>query len=339
MRIALPLLLATLLLQPANAATPERYRGMNFAHAMGPGRGYGTASSLASLRELHGLGVTSVAVTPFGFQRRATDSEIVWVGSGGRFIDETDDSIHGVIAQAHTLGMTVMLKPHLWLRPPDWPGSIAPTSPNDWFASYRAFILHYAKIAESDRAELLCIGNELTRTTTHDAEWRAIIRDIRAIYHGKLTYGANLQEVYDVPFWDALDFIGVSAYFPLATGATPNVGQIETGWKPVRTRLAALSARTHRKVIFTEIGYPSREHALEKPWEEGTVLANACVQEDAYEAFFRSIWSEAWLSGAYLWKWESYPAHAKAGDAGFHIENKPAAAVVKRYFTQTRKSG
>ncbi len=324
----------------ATQGTPSpRYLGMNFAHAMGATRGYGTPASLASLRELRSLGVRSVAVTPFGFQRRATDSEIVWVGSGGRFIDETDDSIREVIAQAHSLGMTVMLKPHIWLRPPDWPGSIAPTSPQGWrtwFKSYRAFILHYAAIAETNHVELLCIGNELTRTSAHEAEWRELIKEIRSAYRGQLTYGSNLQEVYDVPFWDALDYIGLSAYFPLASGARPGMQQIESGWAPISMKLAALSARTHRSILFTEIGYSSREHALEKPWEEDGGAPNSRVQEDAYEAFFRSVWKEPWLAGAFFWKWESYPSHANADDGGFHIENKPAAEVMKKYFARER---
>ncbi len=321
---------------PAPTAVPHpgKTRGMNFAHAMNRGKGYGSEASLDSLRRLQALHVNAIAVTPFGFQRQADDTDILWTGTRGDHghgIGETDEAVRGVIAQAHSLGMRVLLKPHLWLRPPEWPGSIHQDSDvrwAAWFAAYRAFILHYAAMAESTHAEMLCIGNELTIASQREAEWRALIADVRKVYRGRLTYGANLEEVFDVPFWDALDAIGLSAYFPLSEEASPSRATIESGWRPIAKRLEELSGRTHRPILITELGYASRDFATEKPWEESGQRVNLQLQADAFAAFFSAVWTQPWLEGAFLWKWESYPDHADANEMEFAFEHKPAERVI-----------
>ncbi|HXI13430.1 MAG TPA: hypothetical protein VNM92_12430 [Thermoanaerobaculia bacterium] len=325
----------------ATAATTTKVRGMNFAHSLGRrsggGRGYGSEASLQSLRSLRSLHVDSIAITPFGFQRRPDDTRIIWVGEGdgGRWIDETDDSLRAVITQAHQLGLRVLLKPHLWLRPPDWPGSIDHATEAEWalwFAEYGKFILHYARLAESMQVEMLSIGNELTKSTSHEQPWRDLIAQIRAAYRGKLTYGANMNEVFDVPFWDAVDVIGVSAYFPLNARKNPTTDEIAIGWTPIVARLSRLSRRTNRPVLFTELGYTSRDYATAEPWKEEGGELNLQLQAEAYQAFFQAVWPQPWFAGVYFWKWESHLNHSTSTDVSFAIEHKPAEAVVRKHF-------
>jgi glycosyl hydrolase family 113 len=289
----------------SSLANAQKIRGMNFAHSLREEKGYGTAASLDSLRELRRLGVDSIAITPFGFQRFRTDTKIVWVGNGGSWIGETDDRLRAVTRQAHGLALTVMLKPHLWLRPPEWPGSIDHrTEPRwkAWFASYREFILHYARLAEEVRAESFSVGNELVLTTPRERDRRKIIGAVRRVYHGRVTYGANLDEFADVPFWDARDFIGISAYFPLTKERSPSVETMIRAWQPIAEELARLSARTRRPIGFTELGYRSSDYAAAKPWEHGGSSLNLKLQADAFEAFFLSIWPRRWFGGVYIWK-------------------------------------
>jgi len=323
-----------------NASGVQRIHGMNFAHSMAQGKGYGTEASLQSLRDLERLGVDAIAITPFGFQRSSGDTEIHWVGRGRHGIAETDDRMRAVARQAHQLGLRVMLKPHIWLRAPGWPGSINHDTEgewNAWFASYREFILHYARLAEESEIASLCIGNELVNTSRHERDWRRIIADVRRVYHGQLTYGANVTEVFDVPFWDALDFIGVSAYFPLSDAHAPTTDDLARGWKPIVTALERLSRNKRRPVVFTELGYRSSDTAVIRPWEHRGGASNVELQARAYEAFFRSVWPQPWFGGVYIWKWESYPSHALRDDSDFPIENKPAAIVVRRYFRRGQK--
>jgi hypothetical protein len=44
----------------------------------------------------------------------------------------------------------------------------------------------------------------------YEERWRKIIAAVRAVYHGKVTYGANWNEYAEVKFW-TLDYIGVLA--------------------------------------------------------------------------------------------------------------------------------
>lgn len=314
---------------------------MNFAHSLKRHSGYGSPASARSLNELRRLGVDSIALTPFGFQRSAQDTTIFWVGNHGRGIDETDDVVRRAARQARAEGMRVLLKPHLWLHSPDWPGSIDHASADDWnawFDSYRAFILHYAALAEEIGAETFSIGNELTKSTRHEQSWRRLIAETRKRYHGRLTYGSNIEEVFNVPFWDALDAIGISAYFPLSERQSPDEAELARAWRPIVTRLARLSARWKRPIIFTEIGYSSRDGATAQPWEEHGGNLNLRLQAAAYEAFFKTVWPQPWLRGVYFWKWESYVNHDDGRSVAFTIENKPAAAVVRKHFATPRNS-
>src|SRR5262249_28895385 len=140
-----------------------------------------------------------------------------------------------------------------------------------WFDNYRRFILHYASVAQAEGMEVLCVGAELVSATRgHESEWRRLIAETRAIYHGRLTYAANWDREFEqIKFWDALDYIGVQAYFPLAGGDHPTLDDLKKGWAPHVEHLAALSRRFDRPVLFTEIGYASAPGAAARPWAWG----------------------------------------------------------------------
>ena len=66
------------------------------------------------------------------------------------------------------------------------------------------------------KADIFCVGTELSKLSKHDAEWRRIIGDVRKIYKGPLTYAAvQGPEFETLQFWDALDYIGLNNYYPL----------------------------------------------------------------------------------------------------------------------------
>ena len=225
-----------------------------------------------------------------------------------------------------------MLKPHIWLRPPAWPGSIdhrTDAAWAAWFAGYRAFILHYAALAQREGMDAFCIGNELQHASLREREWRELIGAVRAAYSGPITYGATAEEVTGVPFWDAVDFIGVSAYFVLTPDKTPAPAALSAAWRPVSDRLRALSARHGKRVVFTEIGYRSADFAAWRHWEiTDEAPVNLRAQQNAYASFFDAVWGEEWMGGAYFWKWFSHPGHSGPDSNDFEFEGKPAAEIV-----------
>lgn len=105
-----------------------------------------------------------------------------------------------------------------------------------------------------------------------ERHWRALLQETRRHYSGALTYAANFDQYQDVGFWDALDLIGVNAYFRLRdpeslAPATEDV--LHAGWTRVLSELDAFrraEGLTSRRVLFTELGYVARENCTLQPW-------------------------------------------------------------------------
>ena len=120
--------------------------------------------------------------------------------------------------------------------------------------------------------EALCIGTELrTAVLNRPDAWRSLIADVREVYGGELTYSANwYREFEEVPFWDALDYIGIQVYFPLAdsTGSKMSLDAFKAAWAPHVARIEALQQRVGKPVLFTEVGYP--EPPRMRPWSRGS---------------------------------------------------------------------
>ena len=300
-----------------------------------PSRGtYGSPQSEESLRKLHALGVNWISITPFAFHRGTPE-----LAFGGSRVWESDESLVAATKQAHALGMKVMVKPHVWGRTEIDTSKWSEADWDAYFASYTRFIEHYARLAATSRADALAIGNEQKHATMHDARWRAIIERVRAIYKGPVTYGANFDELEKVAFWDALDFIGVSAYFPLVDAPSPTRDELARAWQPLVERLAVFSERWRKPIVFTELGYRSANGAAWRQWELPRDAAlNLDAQRAAYEAFFEAVWPEPWLAGVYFWKWFSYPNHSGPRSNDYEIEHKPAEGVVAEHYRSASSS-
>ena len=286
---------------------------------------YGSPASEASLKNLAELGVNWISITPFGFQRSEPS-----VRMGGY---EDDDSLRGATRQAHALGIKVMLKPHVWARDEKAMDAWTDEEWRAWFVSYEAFITHYATLARDAKIDALCIGNEQKHSTRFESEWRRVIARVRGIYQGPVTYGANFDEFERVAFWEALDWIGVSAYFPLVDAPSPDRAALVTAWQPILARLEALSKRYRKPILFTEIGYRSADGAAWRQWElSRDAPLTLDVQRAAYEAFFETVWPRPWLAGVYPWKWFSMPDHGSLHNTDYQLEHKPAAEVIRRHY-------
>ena len=291
------------------------------------------------------LGADWIVQEPFGWQPDPAAPEIkLSTSSNHAYWGESDEGIVETARLARQKGIHTLLKPHLWLRGGGWVGDIRMDDDREWakwFENYRVFILHYAALAEKNGIEALCIGTELRYSSLeHPERWRALIRQIRAVYHGRLTYAANWYGEYDsIEFWDALDFIGVQAYFPLSEAPRPSVDDLIAGWKPHVDALRAGSRRFGKPIVFTEIGYRSTTTAAVEPWSwpehdgKDTPVADAQTQSRCFDAFFRAMWDKEWFGGAYIWKWypEGAPSRTSA-DTDFTPQGKPAEKVIRTWY-------
>lgn len=105
--------------------------------------------------------------------------------------------------------------------------------------------------------------------------WKKLIKSVRGAYKGKLTYAANFDNYQEVAFWKQLDFIGINAYFSLRDANTTYTDsaklkeQLKDGWEQVFSDIESYTASKQLKdkpLIFTELGYISRENATIEPW-------------------------------------------------------------------------
>jgi hypothetical protein len=290
----------------------------------------------ASFRELASLGVDWVSIHTWDpLQRGIADPELA--PRSERFGLR---GLPALVQSAHAAGLKVMVKPHLEMRwhggePGEWHGLIAMRSEADWtrwFAQYEAYVLGYAVLAEEAHADLFCVGRELDRTViARPQDWRRLIARVRAAFHGPLVYSANFDTYADIGFWDALDYIGISAYFPLAAKADPDPEALQRGWDGALTGIEAVSRRFGRSVLFTEVGYPATAEAPRAPATEGNGPADVWLQARCYDAALRAVATRPFIAGTYFWLWEG-TRQPPFRDASYAIAGKPAAFTMASWY-------
>ncbi|WAC02750.1 hypothetical protein N7U66_03505 [Lacinutrix neustonica] len=274
-----------------------------------------------------------VALHPFVYQDNEDDIKI---RSKKEYWSKRDSAYVKTINQLHSKDIHVMLKPHLWVSN-GWRNNINFKDSkkwNSWFESYSKIILFYAKFAQDTNVELFCIGTELDKTLTdHSQHWLELIKEIKKIYNGQLTYAMNWDTEYFNPeFWSALEYIGIQAYYPLTTNEEPELSQIKNGWQKHITILKRASKQINKPILFTEIGYRDDSYATIKPWEWSNTIKRFFrkksnkTQYFAFKAFFEEVWGESWFSGLFIWQWN------KSSD--FSIIDRPAQNLVMNEFSK-----
>tara|TARA_B110001469_G_scaffold66516_1_gene63507 strand:- start:1398 stop:2396 length:999 start_codon:yes stop_codon:yes gene_type:complete len=279
-----------------------------------------------------------VALMPFGFIKDLSSPKITH-NTDRQWFGETENGLLQYAKRFQKENIGIMVKPQIWVWKGTFTGKIKMTSEENWIAledSYRAFILTYAAAAEKVNAELLCIGTELEEFVKNRPQyWRKLIQEIRGIYKGKLTYAANWDEFSRVPFWDALDYIGIDAYFPLSDDKTPTIAVYEQGWQPHKKQILALQKEHQKPVLFTEFGYRSVDFSGKKPWDSKRVEVgvNLEAQTNALQAIHNQFWNEDWFAGGFIWKW--FHTHDRVGgeqNNRFTPQNKPAERLLKELY-------
>ena len=273
-----------------------------------------------SLADMVTAGVTYVAVNVFWFQENINSTVIA---ADFSLYSAADATVELVIDEIHAQGMAVMLKPLVNLSDDSehWRGEIVGSE--TWFTGtdgYGDLINHFADMAEAKGAELLCVGTELVATASEDARWRTVIAGARARFSGELTYAANhggegAATQAAITWWDALDYAGIDAYYPLTDEDDPTVTQLRAAWaahaQTIETWRTALDVGDRKPILFTEIGYRSWDGANKNPTEMSSkddTNVDQGEQADCYTATFEELWGKkGWLRGLYWWNWEVDP--------------------------------
>ena len=302
-------------------------RGVCLAHEEGVDRGYVSAACNRELTRIHDAGADWVALTPFA---SLADPRVPALGNSTDSgpDGESDEAVCEAAARAHALGLRVWLKPQVWTR--GWEGALV-FSPAGWrqfFDGYEEILVHWALLADREDLDGLFIGQELASSTAADPErWRAMIGRVRGVYKGPLSYCANWDEAARVPFWDALDLIGVSFFAPLSDQPTHDPARLKAGADKALTALRDVARRAGRPVLVAELGYPPTVNAALRPWDGTTATADAELQRLCFETAIAAMDPHEWLAGAYFWRWGSGP---RGRDDPFDPRGQPAEDVILR---------
>ncbi len=307
--------------------------------------GLSFVASSEAINEIHTTPVVKasanyVSLMPFGFIKDLSSPEVRY-NSSRQWFGETKQGVKQYAEEFKKQDIKIMIKPQIWVWRGEFTGYIEMKTEEEWKTlenSYSTFILEYAEIAASVDAAVFCIGTELEKFVMNRPKfWNSLIKKVRKIYSGKLTYAANWDEFKRIPFWNSLDYIGVDAYFPVSEEKTPSVEALEKGWEPHKITIKEIQQKFNKPILFTEFGYRSINFTGKEPWSSHRVTGevNLKAQENATQAIYNQFWGEDWFAGGFLWKW--FHNHKNAGGTDnnrFTPQNKPAEKLIQKLYAQ-----
>ncbi|RJQ32105.1 MAG: hypothetical protein C4562_03500 [Actinobacteria bacterium] len=312
---------------------------------------YLKAESDREIRRIASTGANTIALVPLWYTTNLTQSDIHPEPED----TATDASLIHAIKLSHSLGIKVNLKPFVDPKTGGtWRAKYHPKNWQEWFNNYNVFIKHYATIAQQNGVELLTIGTEYTSSDgVREANWREVIKNVRNIYKGKITYAADYQDIKsdgppyrggyrNIRFWDALDYIGIDGYFPLAKKPGESKPQLVARWQKWIFELENWGwvKEQKKQIIFTEIGYGSYPGTTVDTghWDRKTTTVSLSEQANAYEAVFVAFEKKPWFAGMYWWAWDNpstfdWKPHIRK--FFFTPKGKPAERVLHQWFKKT----
>lgn len=241
------------------------------------------------------------------------------------------DDVRAVAAEARALGMQVVIKAMVNCRDGYWRAyirffdSFVPTEPTwaQWFASYDAFVVALARTAQEIKADMFCVGCEMVGTDHRADEWRDLIAQVRQVYTGPVTYNCDKFQENNVTWWDAVDAISSSGYYP--------IDKLEEHF----TRIEQMADKFDRPFFFMESGCPSREGSEFAPnnWSFGGAQSNE-AQAKWYKAYTEALLRHPKIRGSVWWDWSAvrlYPIEKAPTDNGYALYGKPAAQILRDY--------
>ncbi len=294
------------------------FRGVNYTSERGAP--YGSAASIEQLKLLPPKGINSVAIVPYAVTRPG-ETTLRW---GGRGSWEPSDGIQTLIGEAHAMGLTVLLKPQVWV-PRGFTGDLTfPTAEerDRWFFDYTQYILHFAALAAQTKTQMFCVGTEFVKLRTAP-NWLPLIEQVRQAFRGPLLYAATQGEEFEtLTFWDRLDYIGLNNYYPLPDSLDCSA---------VVAKVEAVSRRFRKPVIFTEAGYSSLEAPHRQPWDETARALSMADQARCVEALMKAFYKQPWFMGFYWWK-VGTNGFGGTSDGSHTPWGKPAMDVISRWY-------
>ncbi|KRB67978.1 glycoside hydrolase family 113 [Noviherbaspirillum sp. Root189] len=292
------------------------------------------------------------------------------------------DEIRQLANYAKSIGLQVILKPFAQTSIstgtngtlPDNINSVstkdfANFSVSTFLKDWAVYIGQVSSLAKELGAVEIVIGTENhgIDTVDHRGLWQEVINAARSQFSGPLSYDAlfPLQRhtgVDKVGFWDLLDVIGVSAYYPLTNKENPTYADVLAGWHnnyifpdysgtpvDVIATLHAMSLQYGKPVQFEEFGAQSFHGVVKDPsgltinskvadWEQQAWAYQSVLEAfaaDNASGWFRGIsaWGQALVPGQDDPRFSQYLA--EVASTNFDVRGKDAAKVLSAWYSAT----
>lgn len=272
-------------------------------------------------------GADFIILVPNGIQETPQSETISYTSEATM----SDEELTAMIEYAHKIGLRVALKPTANCKNGTWRAHInffdkdvhCEPKWSNWFASYTDFQLHFAKLAEKTGCEMFIAGCEMVMSERRADEWRKLIADIKAVYSGPVSYNTDKYQEDNVTWWDCVDVISSSGYYPLKD------------WEQELDRIEAVVKKFNKPFFFAECGCMSTVGSSKVP-NDWSVRGEVSLQEqeDWYKAMFTACKKRDWVEGFCLWDWawKQYPECKAESHGGYDIYLKPAEKIVKEYY-------
>jgi len=313
-----------------------------FTYGFGARKGdYRSPEAIDSMEKLAATGSEWVCIAFTVHQKRYNSTEIMFDYRNGI----TDKDLTFAIDKFHSMGLKVCLKPvincrdRVWRARIDFPDESDAGKDiywNEWFSYYQAFLCHYAEIAQDTNCEMFCVGCEMAGTERKESHWRETIRLTKDIYKGPIIYNTNHGNEEQVNWFDAVDYLGVSAYYPVATGPGETEDNMYKAWLKRKDLLKAQYDKWGKKILFAEVGVRSAAGCAAMPWDymNSDLPFDEDEQARFYSSCFNAFAKESWFAGFFWWEWSTriYSLDKAKENRHFDIYGKKAADVLKKWY-------
>lgn len=307
----------------------EYINGMTFA----PFAGRGSFESKEAYRSLDTLiertGTNFIMLVPNGLQDTPQSETIDYHSQASM----SDEELTKMVDYIHEKGLRVALKPTVNCKNGTWRAHISffdedvvcEPKWSNWFASYTKFQCHYAKLAEKNGCDMFLAGCEMVMSEHREEEWRKLIADIRGEYSGTVSYNTDKYQEDRVKWWDCVDVISSSGYYPI------------NDWERQLDRIEEVVRKFKKPFFFAEAGCMSTNTSSLTP-NDWKVRGKLDLQEQAdwYGRMFETAGKRDFVQGFCIWSWtwKQHSLRAALKDGGYDIYGKPAEAVVREFYTR-----
>lgn len=277
----------------------------------------------------------------------------------------SDLEVARIIERIHAKGMKVQLRPMLECHDGlqrchvDFPddGLIIPAHPftywQQWFASFEARCVYYARLARETGCAVYGLDSELDKTARQNTHWKQVIKAVRTEFQGHLTASFTedcpIDWLLDRPdcWFRDLDSLGLSMYAPLGS---PDEDMAKLSIAVLAARAAPLVERDRKRaeklgkpVYFGEVGCCATRNATSRPYYWANPGGYDGDEQARYlDAILTAYWEQSWFAGSYWWKWDEQNDRPQfrddpRGDKGFTVWGKPAQQTMKRWYSRPER--